>query len=168
MSTIKPRWFFGPGTALLLALTCNFLVPPVRAESRPKGTPLRQDSPAVGVARAHVEAWSNHAYESARELMADDVKVITTTTQPIMKQDVNTTGLDDYMRGLKEFAQTVEPGSARVISSIGDDRNALIVVTVKAALGPGAKATLTAARLYLLDEKGKIKSERVIFFASPQ
>ena len=118
------------------------------------------------MALAHVEAWSNHDYEKARKLLADDVKVVVATTQPVMK-DVNTTGIDDYMRGLKEFAQTVEPGSARVISSVGDERNALVVVTVKAALGPGPKVSLTAARLYLLDENQRIASERVIFFTAP-
>src|SRR5260370_33486286 len=79
--------------------------------------------------------------------LTDEVKVMTTTTQPIMKEDVNTTGIEEYMRGLKEFAQTVEPGSARVISSIGDEHNALLIVSAKAAFGPGSKVTLTAARL---------------------
>jgi SnoaL-like domain len=130
--------------------------------------PSQDDSPAVAIARAHVEAWSNHDWDKARRALAEDVKVIATTTQPIMKEDTNTTGADAYMRGLKEFAEGVDPGSARVISSVGDDRNALLVVSVKAALGPGPKMTVTAARLYLLDEKDKIKSERFIFYAAPR
>ena len=74
-------------------------------------------------------------------------------------------GIDNYMDGLIKFAQAVEPGSARVIASIGDDRNSLILLTVRAAFNPdGAKATLPAARLALLDENNKIKIEQVIFF----
>jgi hypothetical protein len=46
------------------------------------------------------------------------------------------------------------PGSARMIASIGDERNALLMLTVEADLGAG-KATLPAARLYLLDENGQ-------------
>ena len=163
MSSVQ--WFFKAG--VLIALAGAILVLSARAEPQSTGK-LRKDSPAVVVARAHVEAWSNHNYDKARKLLTDDVHVITTTTQPIMKADVNTTGIEEYMRGLKEFAQTVDPGSAHVVSSIGDEHNALLIVTAKAALGPGRKVTLTAARLYLLDESAKIKSERVIFFAVPQ
>jgi len=162
MSNLDPKWFLK--SALFLMLLCDVLLTSVRAEPPAKGGPSRQGS-AVAVALAHVEAWSNHDYEKARKLLADDVKVTVATTQPVMS-DVNTTGIDDYLRGLKEFAKTVEPGSARVISSVGDERNALIVVTVKAALGPGPKVTLTAARLYSLDENEKIVSERVIFFTA--
>ncbi len=53
-----------------------------------------------------------------------------------------------------------------MIASIGDERNALLMLTVEADLGAG-KATLPAARLYLLDENGKIKTEQVIFYAAP-
>jgi SnoaL-like protein len=125
-----------------------------------------QESPAVTVARAHVEAWSNHDFGAARNSLAADVRVTSTTTQPIMK-DVDTTGIDEYMRGLEQFAQGVVPGSARVIASVGDERNALLMLTVSAVLGPdGSKVTLPAARLYLLDDDNKIKSEQVIFYAA--
>jgi SnoaL-like domain len=128
---------------------------------------IHQESPAVVVALAHVEAWSNHDFEAARSSLAADVKVTATTTQPFMK-DTNLVGIDDYMRGLKEFAQAVVPGSLGVNASLGDERNALLIVTVQAALGPGgAKVTLPAARLYLLDEDDKIKAEQVVFFAVP-
>ena len=63
-----------------------------------------------------------------------------------------------------QFAQGVVPGSARVIASVGDDRNALLLLTVQADLG-GGKVTLPAARLYLLDEHGKIANEQVVFYA---
>jgi hypothetical protein len=78
----------------------------------------------------------------------------------------NLAGIDDYMRGLIQFAQAVVPGSARVIASVGDERNALLMLTVEADLG-GGKVTLPAARLYLLDENSKIKAEQVIFYAAP-
>lgn len=124
-----------------------------------------QDSRAVAVARAHVEAWSHHNWDQARNSLAADIHVTVMTTQPVMAP-TDLKGVDDYMEGLKKFAQTVEPGSARVLASAGDERNALLMVTVRAALGPGgAKATLPAARLYLLDENGKIKVEQVVFFA---
>jgi SnoaL-like domain len=125
-----------------------------------------QDSTAIAVARAHVEAWSNHDFDKAKKSLAVDVKVQATTTQPIMK-DTNTTGVEAYMTGLKMFAQGVEPGSAKVIAAIGDEHNALLLVTVRASFGPGApKVTLPAARLYLLDDNKKIKSEQVTFYAA--
>jgi hypothetical protein len=126
-----------------------------------------QDSPAVAVARVHAEAWSNHDWDTAKQMLAPDVHVIATTTQPIM-EGTDLTGVDDYMDGLIKFAQAVEPGSARVLASIGDERNSLILLTVRAAFGPGGeKVTLPAARLALLDEDNKIKDEQVVFFAVP-
>ena len=125
-----------------------------------------QESPAVSIARAHVEAWSNRQFDEARKSLSDEVKVDVTTTQPIMK-DTNTVGADAYMTGLKMFAQAVEPGSARVIAATGDQHNALLLVTVRASFAPGApKVTLPGARLYLVDDAGKITSEKVIFYAA--
>jgi hypothetical protein len=87
------------------------------------------------------------------------------TTQPNLPV-TDLTGVDDYMEGLIKFAQAVEPGSARVLASIGDERNSLILLTVQAAVGPGgAKVTLPAARLALLDENNQIQAEQVVFFA---
>ena len=126
--------------------------------------PTQPNSPAVAVARAHVEAWSNHDFNTARDSLAADVTVTSTTTQPIMKA-VNLAGIDDYMIGLTQFAQGVVPGSAHIIASVGDERNALLMLTVEADLGAG-KATLPGARLYLLDENNKIKAEQVIFYAA--
>src|SRR5919204_4545164 len=101
-------------------------------------------SPAVALARAHVEAWSHHDWEKAQRTLAPDVHVTATSTQPVMKA-TDLTGVEDYMRGLKDFAQAVVPGSLEVNASIGDERNALLMVTVEAALGPGgAKVTLPA------------------------
>lgn len=121
--------------------------------------PVLNDSPAVAVARAHAEAWSNHDWDKAREMLAPDVHVTATTTQPIMAA-TDLIGVDDYMDGLIKFAQAIEPGSARVIASVGDDRNSLILLTVRAAFTPaGPTVTLPAARLALLDEHNKIKDE---------
>ena len=127
--------------------------------------PVNHESPAVVAAVAHVEAWSNHDFDAARAALAADVKVIAITTQPIMKP-TDLTGVDDYMVGLIEFAQAVVPGSARIVTSLGDDRNALLTLTVDADFGTGAM-TLPASRLYLFDDDAKIQSEQVIFFATP-
>ena len=127
--------------------------------------PVAQDSPAVAIARAHAEAWSNHDWAKAREGLAADVHVTATTTQPTMPT-TDLTGIEDYMRGLTEFAQAVVPGSQRVIASLGDERNALLMLTVEADFG-GGPVTLPAARLYLLDEDNKVKAEQVVFFAAP-
>jgi hypothetical protein len=82
-------------------------------------------------------------------------------------KDTDLTGIEDYMHGLREFADAVVPGSLVVNGTPGDERNALLMVTVEAAPGPGgAKVTLPAARLYLLDDGGKISFERVVFFAA--
>jgi hypothetical protein len=54
-----------------------------------------------------------------------------------------------------------EPELARA----GDERNALLMLTVEADFGAG-KATLPGARLYLRDDNGKIKTEHVIFYAA--
>jgi SnoaL-like domain len=122
------------------------------------------DSPAVATAYAHVRAWSNHDFDAARRALAPDIKVTATTTQPAMPS-TNLTGIEDYMRGLVEFAGTVVPGSEQLIASVGDERNALLLVTVEVDLGAG-KVTLPAARLYLLDERDRIASEQVIFYAA--
>jgi hypothetical protein len=75
------------------------------------------------------------------------------------------TGADDYMVGLTQFAQAVVPGSLRILASVGDQRNALLLLTVEVDFGAG-KATLPGARLYLLDEHNKIKTEHVIFYTA--
>jgi hypothetical protein len=124
----------------------------------------QHESPAVAIARTHVEAWSNHDFDTARNALAPDVKVTATTTQPTMPA-TDLTGADNYMIGLTQFAQAVVPGSLRVIATVGDKRNALLMLTVEADFGAG-KATLPAARLYLVDENQKIKTEQVIFYAA--
>ena len=124
----------------------------------------QHESPAIAVARAHVEAWSNHDFDTARSALAPDVRVTATTTQP-MPPATDLTGADDYMVGLTQFAQAVVPGSLRIIASTGDERNALLTLTVEADFG-GRKAILPGARLYRLDDNNKIKTEHVIFYAA--
>ena len=94
------------------------------------------ESPALAVARAHVEAWTNHDYDAARRGLAPDVHVTAITTMP-SPPPTDLTGADDYMTGLIQFARAVVPGSARIIAGTGDDRNALIMLTVEADFGAG-------------------------------
>jgi hypothetical protein len=48
----------------------------------------------------------------------------------------------------------------RVDGSVGDERNALLLVTLKTAGPTMGSMTIPAARLYLLDENNEIKAER--------
>ena len=73
----------------------------------------QHESPAVAIARAHVEAWSNYDFDTARNGLAADVKVTATTTLPIMPA-TDLTGVDNYMLGLTQFAQGVVPGSLQI------------------------------------------------------
>jgi len=63
----------------------------------------------------------------------------------------------------------IEPGSVHEISAIGDESNALILVTMRIGLDPGETiVTLARAILYLLDEHKKIKEERDKYFILSQ
>jgi SnoaL-like domain len=128
-------------------------------------TSVREESPAVAAARVHVEAWSNHDFDAARAALADGVHVTAMSTQATMPA-TDTTGIDEYMQGLIAFAGAVTPGSARVLASVGDERNALLMLTVEADFGAGP-VTLPAARLYLFDEADKINAEQILFFTVP-
>ena len=124
---------------------------------------LQTTSPAVQIARAHAQAWSNHDLDTARAALADEVKVSVTTTAPIMPP-VNTVGIEAYMVGLESFSGAITPGTLQELAAIGDDRNALLLVTAEADFGFG-KTALPQARLYLLDDHNKIAHEQVLFFA---
>ena len=125
----------------------------------------QSESPAVALARAHAEAWSHHDWDTARKMLAPDVHVTTMTTQPNLPL-TDLTGADAYMEGLIKFAQAVEPGSFRLIGSVGDEQNSLILYTVRVAFGPGGpKVTLPGARLALFDVNNQLKAEQVVFFA---
>lgn len=127
-----------------------------------------QDSTAITIARAHIHAWSHNDWEKTRELLAPDVHAVVTTTQP-MKAPVELTGIDAYMEPRMKAAQLIESGSVHEISAIGDERNALILVTMRIGLGPGGTmVTMTRAILILLDEDKKIKEERDEYFILSQ
>ena len=124
----------------------------------------QHDSPAVAIARGHVEAWSNHEFDKARSMLAPDVRVRVTTTAPY-PPDTDLTGADNYMEGLVAYAQPVVPGSVKVLASTGDDRNALLLLSLAMAGGPfGEGTTAPCARLYLIDDDGKIQAEQVVFY----
>jgi len=124
----------------------------------------QNESPAVAIARAHVQAWTNHDFDKARSLLAPDVKVTVTSTNPALPV-TDLTGVEDYMGGLIAYAAPIVPGSTQVIAGVGDERNALLMLALKMAGGPfGAGTAAPCARLYLLDEDDKIKAEQVIFY----
>ena len=128
----------------------------------------QQDPIAVAVARAHVEAWSNHDYDEARARLAPDVHVLAVSVDPGAPQ-TDLSGIDAYMEGLVQFGQIVLPGTSRVTSAVGDDARALLHVTSKVKFGPDApEMDHHQARLYRLDDDQKIVEEQVIFFALPQ
>jgi hypothetical protein len=101
-------------------------------------------------------------------MLASDVKVTATSTDPALPQ-TDLTGADNYMEGLIAYAQPIVPGSVRVLASTGDERNALLTLTMTMAGGPfGAGAAAPCARLYLLDDNNKIKTEHVVFYVAPE
>lgn len=127
-----------------------------------------QQSAAVAIARAHAEAWSKHDFDTARSMLAPDVRVTAVTTAPY-PPDTDLVGADDYMTGLVAFAEPIVPGSLQVLSAIGDDTSALLTLNLRMAGGPfGAGAQAPCARLYLIDENGKIKAERIVFFVAAE
>jgi len=125
--------------------------------------PLQADSRAVQVARANLAAWTNHDLAATRAGVADNFTLTVSTTQPGGPPEIRTTGIDDYMARTEEFVKTVTPGSVKEIGALGDDRNALLMFTLEADVGQG-KAALANARVYSLDDEGKIAAEHVLFF----
>ena len=126
----------------------------------------QHESPAVAIARAHVEAWSHHEFDQARSLLAPDVEVSASSTHPALPR-TDLTGADNSMAGLIAYAQPIVPGSVRVLASTGDDRNALLLLSVAMAGGPfGEGTSAPCARLYVLDDDNKIKTEQVIFYVA--
>ena len=123
-----------------------------------------QDSPAVKIALAHIDAWSRHDWDKTKELLAPDVHASVTTTIPNMGGS-EFTGIDKYMALKVKAAQLIEPGSVQVIGTIGDESNALTLVSFRIGMGPdGTMVTMARACLYMLDENKKIKEERDSFF----
>jgi hypothetical protein len=120
------------------------------------------DSPAVVLARSHLEAWTNHDLDAARCNLADDVQFYSPAASLV--------GIEDYMdgpRGLAQFAKQVVPGSLRIIAATGDDRNALIMYEVRTQGGPFGPRLFPSAQTWVLDESGKIKVERIVSIVIP-
>jgi len=93
------------------------------------------------------------------------VHVFVTTTMPNLGSSSEFTGIDKYMALKVKAAQLIEPVSVQVIGTIGDESNALTLVTFRIGMGPGGTmVTMARACLYLLDEKRQIKEERDSFF----
>jgi SnoaL-like domain len=121
--------------------------------------------PALGVARAHVEAWRTKDWDKARSMLAPDVHVVAMSTDPAVPH-TDLTGADAYMKGLIAFAEPIVPGSVRELASVGDERNALLTLDLKVAGGPsGQGAPAPCARLYRVED-GRIKTEQVIFYVA--
>jgi hypothetical protein len=121
-----------------------------------------QISPAVVLARSHLEAWTNHDLDAARRNLADDVQFYSPAASLV--------GIEDYMdgpRGLAQFAKQVVPGSLRIIAATGDDRNALIMYEVRSQGGPFGPRLFPSAQTWVLDESGKIKVERIVSIVVP-
>jgi hypothetical protein len=147
----------------------------VSITDRSSGIPIRrrrywkdgmQNSPAaVRIALAHIDAWSRHDWDKTKELLAPNVHVLVTTTMPNWGVASEFTGIDNYMALKVKAAQLIEPGSVQVIGTIGDESNALTLVTFRIGLGPGGTiVTMARACLYFLDKNNKIKEERDSFF----
>ncbi len=131
-----------------------------------------QESTAVKVARAHIDAWSHQNWEKTRELLSPSIHALVTATATTIARNYLTaefTGIENYMERKMKSAQRVEPGSAHVVSAIGDERNALVLMTMRIGLGPGGTmVTMARAGLYLLDENERIVEERDQFFVLSQ
>ncbi len=125
------------------------------------GTSGHPDSRAVAVARAHVEAFTNHEWETARSLLAEQVHFILLNAEPDRPNHFEGVGVEQFMELLTQ--QPLIPGSAQFIASVGDERHALLLASVKADVG-AFPLPIFSARHYVLDDNGKIKTEQVIIF----
>ncbi|HEY8814197.1 MAG TPA: nuclear transport factor 2 family protein [Candidatus Dormibacteraeota bacterium] len=125
-------------------------------------TSQSSDSPAVKLARSHLEAWTTHDMDAARGNLAEDVQFFSPAA--------NLAGIEEYMegaRGLVQFAKQVVPGSLRIIAATGDERNALIMYEVRTQGGPFGARLFPSAQTWVLDENGKIKTERIVSIVIP-
>jgi hypothetical protein len=130
-----------------------------------------KESRAVAVALAHIEAWSRHDWDTTRALLALDVRALVASTQPQFGGGGGSefTGVDNYMARKKKGAELVEPGSVEVLSAIGDETGAVVTVTFRIRVGPGATmVTMARACVYAIDDNKKIKEERDVFFVLAQ
>jgi hypothetical protein len=128
--------------------------------------PLEKDSAAVAAAKAVVAAGDEHDYDALRAALADDVRLTMIAADPAFpKTELN--GVEAYMQSVTQFKDAVVPGSTRVTEGIGDDRQALLRVNAKVKFGLEAPVLdAISARMYVLNEQGKIQSEHVLFLAT--
>jgi ketosteroid isomerase-like protein len=129
-----------------------------------------KDSPAVAIALAHIDAWSRHDWDKTRELLAPDVHALVASTQPQFGGSGSEfSGIDNYMARKTKAAQLIEPGSVEVLSTVGDQTSAVVTVTFRIRLGPGATmVTMARACVYSIDDNQKVKEERDVFFVLSQ
>lgn len=125
--------------------------------------PLQNDSAAVAAARALVEAGDDHDYDALSAALADDVHLTMVSADPAFpKTELH--GIDAYMQSVVQFKDAVVPGSTRVVEGVGDDRQALLRVDAKVKFGADSPVMdAFSARMYVLDEHGKIQNEHVLF-----
>jgi hypothetical protein len=125
--------------------------------------PRQYDSPALMVARAHVQAWGAKDWDTARSMLARDVHVVAMSTHPALPL-ADLTGVEEYMTGLVAFADPIVAGSVRELAAAGDDRNALLTLHLQTTFDPaGPPVPAPCARLYLIED-GKIKTEQIVFY----
>ena len=73
-------------------------------------------------------------------------------------------GVEAYMQGLIQFKDAVLPGSTRVVEAAGDDTQALLTIESRVKLDADApELEARSARMYVLDDGGRITIEHVIF-----
>lgn len=127
-----------------------------------------QEPTAVAVARAQVQAWGNHDYETARAALAPGVRKLAVSVDPGTPH-TDVTGADAYIELLTQFGQAILPGTTTVESAVGDETHALLQVASRVKMGPDApEMTLRGARLYLIDDDGKIAHEQVIVYVTAE
>jgi len=124
---------------------------------------LQRNSAAVAAARAHVEAGDRHDYDAVRAALADDVRLTMVAADPTFP-NTELSGVEAYMQGLIQFKDAVLPGSTRVVDAAGDDTQALLTIESRVKLAADApELEARSARLYVLDDDGKITTEHVVF-----
>jgi hypothetical protein len=126
-----------------------------------------RSSLAIDVARSHIKAWSSHDWVTTRALLSPDIHAWVTSTQPGSGTS-EITGIDAHMAPKVRAAQLIEPGSVREIVALGDEQNALVVVTFEIGLGQdGSLMTMVRSCVYRLDESSRIQEERDSFYLVP-
>ena len=97
-----------------------------------------QDTLAVKIALARIDAWSHHNWERAREQLAPNIHVVSITAQLTLTID-EFMGVDNYMERLMKSVRLIEAGSVNVISAIGDESKALVLQTFRIGMGQGGR-----------------------------